>query len=103
MKTIPHHVLGAALLGLAALQPAQAIVVNSGFGAAGAMAFGSGFSSVVQVTNGSNVCSGAVISATALLTAKQCTFGAVVGSLGVRFDRNGDGVFDQTNTVSSKF
>jgi len=103
MKAFPYRILCSALLGLAALQPAQAIVVNSTFGAAGALAFGSGFSSVVQVTNGGSVCSGAVISATAILTAQHCTFGAGAGALGVRFDQNGDGVFDQTNTVTSKF
>lgn len=103
MKTIPRPLLLSALLGLAALQPAQAIVVNSTFGAGGALAFGSGFSSVVQVTNGGGVCSGAVISATAILTAQHCTFGAAAGSLGVRFDQNGDGVFDQTNGVTFKF
>ena len=85
MKLLPRRLLLPALLGLAALQPAQAIVVNSTFGAAGALAFGSGFSSVVQVTNGGSVCSGAVISATAILTAQHCTFGAGAGSLGVRF------------------
>ena len=103
MKLLPRRLLLPALLGLAALQPAQAIVVNSTFGAAGALAFGSGFSSVVQVTNGGSVCSGAVISATAILTAQHCTFGAGAGLLGVRFDQNGDGVFDQTSAVASKF
>lgn len=103
MKAFPYRILCSALLGLAALQPAQAIVVNSTFGAAGALAFGSGFSSVVQVTKGGSVCSGAVISATAILTAQHCTFGAVLGALSVRFDQNGDGVFDQTNSVTSKF
>ena len=103
MKSAPNRFLLPALLGLAALQPAQAIVVNSTFGAVGALAFGSGFSSVVQVTNGGSVCSGAVISATAILTAQHCTFGAGAGALGVRFDQNGDGVFDQTNSVASKF
>ena len=103
MKVCPRRVLWSALLSLAALQPAQAIVVNSAFGAAGALAFGSGFSSVVQVTNGGSVCSGAVISATAILTAQHCTFGAGAGALGVRFDQNGDGLFDQTNAVASKF
>ena len=103
MNAFPYRVLCSALLSLAALQPAQAIVINSSFGAAGALAFGSGFSSVVQVTNGGGVCSGAVISATAILTAQHCTFGAGAGALGVRFDQNGDGVFDQTNTVAFKF
>jgi len=107
MKAFPYRILCSALLGLAALQPAQAIVVNSTFGAAGALAFGSGFSSVVQVTKGSSVCSGAVISATAILTAQHCTFGAVLSALSVTFDQNGDGVFDQrfdqTNSVESKF
>lgn len=103
MKTNPRRWLLTTLLGLATLQPAQAVVVNSGFGAAGALAFGSGFSSVVQVTNGGSVCSGAVISATAILTAQHCTFGAGAGALGVRFDQNGDGVFDQTSGVTSKF
>jgi len=107
MKAFPYRILCSALLGLAALQPAQAIVVNSTFGAAGALAFGSGLSSVVQVTKGSSVCSGAVISATAILTAQHCTFGAVLSALSVTFDQNGDGVFDQmfdqTNSVESKF
>jgi Trypsin-like peptidase domain len=103
MKSVPRPILLSALLGLAALQPAQAVVVNSTFGAAGALAFGSGFSSVVQVTNGGSVCSGAVISSTAILTAQHCTFGAGAGALGVRFDQNGDGTFDQTNGVTSKF
>ena len=103
MKPDSRRFLLSALLGLAVLQPAQAIVVNSTFGAAGALAFGSGFSSVVQVTNGGSVCSGAVISATAILTAQHCTFGAGAGALGVRFDQNGDGVFDQTNGVTAKF
>ena len=103
MKAYPCRVLSAALFGLAALQPAQAIVVNGSFGAVGAAAFGSGFSSVVQVTIGGSVCSGAVISATAILTAQHCTFGAGVAALGVRFDQNGDGVFDQTNAVTFKF
>ena len=103
MKLLPRRLLLPALLGLAALQPAQAIVVNSTFGAAGALAFGSGFSSVVQVTNGGIVCSGAVISATAILTAQHCTSGADPGLLGVMFDQNGDGVFDQTSAVMRNF
>lgn len=103
MKAFPYRVLCSALLSFAAWQPAQAIVVNSTFGAAGALALGSGFSSIVQVTNGGSVCSGAVISATSILTAQHCTFGAGAGALGVRFDQNGDGAFDQTNAITSKF
>lgn len=104
MKTVSNHCLLTALLGLAALQPAQAIVVNSTFGAAGAIAYGSAFSSVVQLNyNNNQRCTGAVISATAILTAQHCTAGLSAGLFSVGFDQNGDGSFDQWNGVTSKF
>jgi hypothetical protein len=104
MKTPFRTLLAAPVLAACLLQPASAIVVNSTFGAAGAIAYGSGFSSVVQIVmDDSFVCTGSVISATAILTAKHCTFGFAAPDIDVRFDQNGDGVFDSILASESKF
>lgn len=98
--------VSAAVLVLAALQPAQAVVVNSGFGAAGSEALAAPFSNVVRLGLGGGVCTGTLISATTILTAKHCTNGVTVASMTVTFDQNGNGLvdgLDQINQVSAKF
>lgn len=99
----------AALIALAVLSPAHAIVVNSSFGAANAAALGSNldFGNVVEIRiGGSGICTGTLISASTILTAKHCTQG-LPGDIAIFFDRNGNGILDagvdQTNAISSIF
>jgi hypothetical protein len=91
----------AAALLLGAAGSAQAIVVNSSFGAAGALAYGSSFSSVVRINSSLGQCSGVLISATAVATAQHCTFGTNLFAIG--FDQNGDGSLDATLNNSGKW
>ena len=107
-----YKLFSAAVVCLAGLSPVQAVVVNSGFGAVAALAAASPFSNVVRINidNGGGsfgVCTGSLISATTILTAKHCTESGVVGNYTVDFDQNGDGVLqsgiDQTNSISSIF
>lgn len=97
MKTNCKLVMAGAL-GLAALSPAQAIVINSTFGAENAALLGSDFGSVVRINitgpNGVVPCTGSLISAVTILTAKHCTSGLGVSAFTVDFDRNGNGLMD---------
>ena len=110
MKTI-HKFVMAGTLGLAALSPVQAVVINSGYGAANAAILGADFSSVVRIyitsPSGSGVCTGSLISAFTILTAKHCTSGHSAGAFRVDFDQNGNGSVqdpgDLNMTVSAKF
>ena len=102
----PYRLLSAAALGLSGLTPVQAVVVNSAFGAVNSEALASPFSNVVRLSVGGGVCTGALISATTILTAKHCTSGVAVGNMTVTFDQNGDGNvngLDQVTGVLSKF
>ena len=120
MKTSPHRYLLFTLLGLAALQPAQAIVVNSTFAGATTDAeaasfsqmLASPFSNVVElsIVAGSRIftCTGTLISVTTILTAKHCTrIRNDLSSITVTFDQDGDGALDvgidQVNSVTSVF
>lgn len=72
MKT--KRVLGTLAIALLSTGPAQAIVINDDFGAEGAAALGAPFHSVVRLDfRGQAFCSGALISPTAILTARHCT------------------------------
>ena len=110
MKT-KHNILAAAALTVAGLTPAHAIVINGTYGAANALALAAPFSNVVRINidtgAGAGVCSGSMISATTILTAKHCTAGLGIGAFTVDFDRNGNGNIadfgDSRMTVSGKF
>ena len=116
IKISPYRFLLAALLGLIALQPAHAIVVNSRFAGATTNAeaasfpqlMASPFSNVVRLfINNSGVCTGTLISAATILTANHCTSGTAENLIIVTFDQNGDGLvdvgIDQVNDIISKF
>jgi hypothetical protein len=103
----PCKLVSAALLALAGLSPVHAIVVNSAFGAAEAAIYGSDiqFGGVVRINiAGTGICTGTLISASTILTAKHCT-AALASEITVDFDLNGNGILesgvDQTNAISS--
>lgn len=83
--------LAAAAVLLAHAPAAHAIVINDTAGAAGAIALGTPHTAVVELfIGGSGLCSGAVISATQVITAEHCTSGSAPASISVRFHQNND-------------
>src|SRR6056297_1515005 len=88
----------AALMCLSA--PAHAITVNDSFGAAAARALADPHDAVGEVRIGTGLCSGSLISATAVLTARHCIQNAFAGQVTVNFG-DGDGVATTSRSVSA--
>ena len=82
--------LAAAAVLLAHAPAAHAIVINDTAGAAGAIALGTPHTAVVELYIGGGLCSGAVVSATQVITAEHCTTGSAPANISVRFHQNND-------------
>lgn len=111
MRTVVRGIAaaGVAAFGwLSAGAPAQAIVINdAAFAAGDALTLGAPFDSVVRITYGSGgltyMCSGALISATAVLTADHCARNMTPGNVTVAFTTGNNVAADFTRGVSQVF
>jgi V8-like Glu-specific endopeptidase len=93
--------LAAAAVLLAQAPAAHAIVINDTAGAAGAIALGTPHTAVVELYIGGGLCSGAVVSATQVITAEHCTTGSAPANISVRFHQNNDAVPEAAIGVTS--
>lgn len=80
----------------------SAIVINDTAGSATAIASGTGFIPVVELSVGGGLCSGALISSTHIITAQHCTFGLSAASMTANFHTNNDGTPDLSVGISAK-
>jgi hypothetical protein len=93
--------IAAATVLLANAPAAHAIVINDPAGAATAIALGTPHTAVVELFLGGGLCSGAVVSATQVITAEHCTSGETLASMSVRFHQNNDATPEAAIGVSA--
>ena len=111
MRTVVRGIAAAGVAAFgwfAAGAPAQAIVINdAAFAAGDALTLGAPFDSVVRITytsgGSSFMCSGALISATSVLTADHCARKMTPGAVTVSFTTGNNFAADFTRGVSQVF